>query len=69
MYTEIDEILSQPVTDESASIISEFLMQLALWYEGKHCAQICRHHQSQIPVYPEHDPRQLTLFPSTDDPF
>lgn len=49
------------VSDEAAAYIADALMQLALDFENDHYAQIHRHYQSI--ATPEHDPRQLELFP------
>ena len=48
--------------DEAAAYIADALMQLALEFENNHYAQIRRHYQLVTPE-PEHDPRQLELFP------
>jgi len=50
------------VSDEAAAYIADALMQLALAFENTHYAQIRRHYQAITPA-PEHDPRQLELFP------
>jgi hypothetical protein len=50
------------LSDQAAAYISDALMQLALDFENNHYAQIRRHYE-EITPQPEHDPRQLTLFP------
>jgi hypothetical protein len=51
------------VSDEAAAYIADALMQLALDFDNNHYIQIRRHYESINPD-PEHDPRQLELFPS-----
>jgi len=41
-------------------------MQLALDFESNHFSQIRRHYET-IATEPDHDPRQLDLFPSPLD--
>lgn len=53
------------LSDEAAAQIAEFLMDLALWFESSHLAQIRRHHQAMRPVPDDDaacDPDQLDLF-------
>jgi len=50
------------VSDEAAAYIADTLMQLALDFDADHFSQIRRHYESITPE-PEHDPRQLELFP------
>jgi hypothetical protein len=54
---------SAPVdlSDEAAAQIAQFLMDLALWFESTHLAQIRRHDQAMRPL-PDYDPSQLELF-------
>ena len=56
--------LPADLSDEAATQIAEFLMELALWFENAHFSQIRRHHQAMRPL-PTYDPNQLELF----DPF
>jgi hypothetical protein len=50
------------LSDQAAAYIADALMQLALEFENTHYAQIRRHCEVITPE-PEHDPRQLDLFP------
>jgi hypothetical protein len=52
------------LSDEAASHIADFLMQLALHFENTHLPQIQRYHEAMRPL-PAYDPNQLDLF----DPF
>jgi hypothetical protein len=58
--TELEHELA--LSDEAAAYIADALMQLALDFENDHYSQI-RHHYEEITPEPEHDPRQLDLFP------
>lgn len=52
------------LSDEAATQIAEFLMQVALCFENAHFSQIKRYHEAMRPL-PTYDPNQLELF----DPF
>jgi hypothetical protein len=55
------------VSDEAAVYIADALMHLALDFENSHYVQIRRHYETITPD-PEHDPRQLELFPEQASP-
>ena len=50
------------LSDEAAAYIADALMQLTLEFENTHYAQISRYYEEITPE-PQHDPRQLDLFP------
>lgn len=51
------------LSDEAASQIADFLMQLALLFENTRLSQIQRYHEAMRPL-PPYDPNQLELFDS-----
>jgi len=53
------------LSDEAAAYIADVLMWLALDFENNHFSQIRRHYEEIAPE-PEHDPRQLELFPERE---
>jgi hypothetical protein len=64
--TQLDHLLGpffSELSDEAATQIAEFLVQLALCFESTYLSQIRRYQGTQSPL--DYDPNQLELF----DPF
>jgi len=63
-----ESLLFTPLSDEAATEIADFLMELALAFEETHLGQILRHRASLNATFCEPS-RQLSLFDPDDDCF